>query len=77
MLMITASNELGAARAGASAALLGAVTATFIGGGCILGVAALWAKWFPALRKADDLTAVEAVEAEAIERAATAVVDQP
>jgi hypothetical protein len=77
MLMITASNELGAARAGASAALLGAVTATFIGGGCILAVAALWAKWFPALRRADDLTAVEAVEAEAIERAATAVVDQP
>ena len=75
MLMITASNELGAARAGASAAILGAVTATFLGGGCILAVAALWARWFPALRKADDLTAVEAVEAEAIERAATAVVD--
>jgi hypothetical protein len=29
------------------------------------------------LRKADDLTAVAEVEAEAIERAATAVVDQP
>jgi MFS family permease len=77
MLMITASNELGGFRAGFSAALLGAVMATFIGGGCILGVAALWARWFPALRKADDLTAVEVVEAEASARAATAVVDQP
>jgi hypothetical protein len=57
--------------------LFGAITATFIGGGCILAVAALWAKWFPALRKADDLTAVEMVEAEASARAATAVVDQP
>src|SRR5690349_1702804 len=77
MLMITASNELGAARAGVSAAILGAVTATFIGGGCILACAALWARWFPALRKAHDLTAVAAVEAEASARAATAVVDQP
>jgi hypothetical protein len=75
MLMITASNELGAARAGASAAILGAVTATLLGGGCILLVAGLWAKWFPALRKADDLTAVEAVEVEARDRAAAAVVD--
>jgi MFS family permease len=75
MLMITASNELGGFRAGFSAALFGAVTATFIGGGCILACAALWARWFPALRKADDLTAVEAVETEARDRAAAAVVD--
>jgi MFS family permease len=75
MLMITASNELGAARAGASAAMFGAVAATLLGGGCILAVAGLWAKWFPALRKADDLTAVEAVEIEARDRAAAAVID--
>jgi MFS family permease len=62
VLMITASNELGAARAGFSAALLGAVTATVLGGGCILVVAALWARWFPALRQADDLTAMQSSE---------------
>ena len=62
MLMIGASNELGAARAGFAAALIGAVTATVLGGGCVLVVAALWAKWFPALRQADDLTDVAPVE---------------
>jgi MFS family permease len=77
MLMITASNELGGFRAGGSAWLIGAVPATLLGGGCILAVAALWARWFPGLRQADDLTAVETIEAEAIERAATAAVDQP
>jgi MFS family permease len=75
MLMITASNELGGFRAGGSAWLFGAVPATLLGGGCILLVAALWAKWFPRLRQADDLTAVEAVETEARDRAAAAVVD--
>jgi hypothetical protein len=59
MLMITASNELGGFRAGGSAWLIGAVPATLLGGGCILAVAGLWAKWFPGLRQADDLTAVD------------------
>lgn len=75
MLMITASNELGGFRAGGSAWLIGAVPATLLGGGCILLVAGLWAKWFPGLRNADDLTAVESIETEARDRAATAVVD--
>jgi MFS family permease len=75
MLMITASNELGGFRAGGAAWLIGAVPATLLGGGCILMVAALWAKWFPGLRNADDLTAVEPIEAEARDRAASAVVD--
>jgi len=75
MLMITASNELGGFRAGGSAWLIGAVPATLFGGGCILLVASLWAKWFPGLRNADDLTAVESIETEARDRAATAVVD--
>jgi len=65
MLMITASNELGGFRAGAAAALVGAVTATVVGGGCILLVAGLWAKWFPALRQADDLTAVDPLQTDA------------
>jgi MFS family permease len=63
MLMITASNELGAARAGFSAALIGAVAATVLGGGCVLVVAGLWARWFPALRQADDLTDMRDPEA--------------
>jgi len=62
MLAISASNELGAFRAGTSASLFGAVPAVVLGGICILVVALLWAIWFPALRKADDLTAVEALE---------------
>jgi MFS family permease len=65
ILMITASNELGGFRAGGAAWLIGAVPATLLGGGCILLVAGLWAKWFPALRKADDLTAVDPLETDA------------
>jgi hypothetical protein len=65
MLMITASNELGGFRAGGSAWLIGAVPATLLGGGCILAVAGLWAKWFPGLRNADDLTAVDPLETDA------------
>jgi MFS family permease len=64
MLMITASNELGGFRAGASAAMFGPVTAVVAGGVCTLGVAALWARLFPALRQADDLTAVQQLEPE-------------
>ena len=64
MLMVSASNELGAFRAGWSAARFGAVTAVVAGGCCTLGVAALWSMLFPALRKADDLTSVEQLEPE-------------
>jgi len=63
--MITASNELGGFRAGGAAWLIGAVPATLLGGGCILLVAGLWAKWFPALRKADDLTALDPLATDA------------
>jgi MFS family permease len=65
ILMITASNELGGFRAGGAAWLIGAVPATLLGGGCILLVAGLWAKWFPALRRADDLTAVDPLQTDA------------
>jgi MFS family permease len=64
MLMITASNELGGFRAGLSGARFGAVTAVVAGGACTLGVAALWSWLFPALRQADDLTAVQQLEPE-------------
>jgi MFS family permease len=64
MLMINASNELGATRAGFSAWLIGPVAAVLVGGGCIVLVAALWLRLFPALRQADDLSAVEELPAE-------------
>ncbi len=51
-LAISASNELGEARSGFSAALIGPVTATVAGGiGAIL-VTLIWARWFPELRRA-------------------------
>jgi len=50
---INASNELGDFRAGLMAAAIGTVPAVFIGGMVTLGVAALWWKLFPDLRKVD------------------------
>ena len=55
MVFIGASNELGEFRAGVSAALLGAVGAVVFGGVGTVVVAALWAKFFPALRDARHL----------------------
>jgi hypothetical protein len=51
MVFVGASNELGEFRAGISAALFGAVNAVIIGGIGTMLVAALWAIWFPQLRK--------------------------
>jgi MFS family permease len=51
-LAISASNELGEARAGFAAALLGPVTATVAGGIGAIVVTLLWARWFPELRRA-------------------------
>jgi MFS family permease len=75
ILMITASNELGAFRAGWSAARFGAVTAVVAGGCCTLAVAALWSRLFPALRAADDLHAVEQLEPELHEAAKASMLD--
>lgn len=51
-LAISASNELGEARSGFAAALVGPVTAVVAGGiGAIL-VTLAWARWFPQLRRA-------------------------
>lgn len=55
-VFVGASNELGAFRAGSVAALVGTVPAAVIGGVGTVVVALLWAKLFPALRKADRLT---------------------
>ena len=51
-LAISASNELGEARSGFTAALMGPVTATVAGGVAAIAVTLIWAKWFPELRRA-------------------------
>jgi MFS family permease len=51
MVFVGASNELGEFRAGAAAALIGVVPAVVVGGLGTVAVAALWAWWFPQLRR--------------------------
>jgi MFS family permease len=58
-VFIGASNQLGEARAGFSAAWLGAVPAVVIGGAGTVAVAALWAYMFPKLREARKLTVAD------------------
>lgn len=54
-VFIGASNELGEFESGTLAALIGTVPATVLGGIGTLAIAALWARWFPELRKRDKL----------------------
>ncbi|MDX2027766.1 MAG: MFS transporter [Alphaproteobacteria bacterium] len=58
-LFISASNELGEFESGVAARLLGPVGAVVFGGLGSIAVTLLWAKLFPALRKADRLEAPE------------------
>lgn len=51
-LFISASNELGEAESGFLAAAIGPVPAVVFGGAGAILVTALWAWWFPALRRA-------------------------
>src|SRR5688500_18436191 len=51
-LAISASNELGEARSGFTAALIGPIAATVAGGIAAIGVTLIWAWWFPELRRA-------------------------
>ena len=51
-LAISASNELGEARSGFVAALIGPIAAVVAGGAAAIGVTLLWAWWFPELRRA-------------------------
>jgi len=53
-LAISASNELGEARSGFMAAIIGPIAATVAGGIAAIGVTLLWAFWFPELRRAQD-----------------------
>jgi MFS family permease len=56
-LFIGASNELGEFESGLTAQWWGATRATVAGGLGALVIAGLWARLFPGLRKADELTA--------------------
>lgn len=55
-VLITASNELGAFRAGMVAGAIGPVAATVLGGICTLTITGIWMWWFPKLRRADDIS---------------------
>lgn len=59
MVFVGASNELGEFRAGVVGALIGVVPAVVLGGAGTVAVAALWAKLFPELRRAERLDRVE------------------
>jgi len=61
-IFLGASNELGEFRAGFMAAAYGAVLTVTGGGIAAMGVAAIWAKMFPTLRKARYLEAPEDLE---------------
>ncbi len=54
-LFTTFSNEIGQFRAASMAGLIGAVPAVVVGGLGAIAVAALWARWFPALMGRDHL----------------------
>jgi MFS family permease len=58
LLFIGASNELGEFESGLMAWLMGAVTASIVGGVGTLAIVALWMALFPALRRADRVEAV-------------------
>jgi MFS family permease len=55
-IFIGASNQLGEFESGATAALFGPVGAVVVGGVGTLAVVALWARWFPELRRRRSLT---------------------
>jgi hypothetical protein len=68
-MFIGASNELGEFESGVTAALFGTVPAVVIGGAGTLAVVALWALFFPQLRKLEDLTSAEPPRAQEADQA--------
>ena len=54
-MFISASNELGEFESGVAARLLGPVGSALLGGVGSIAVTAIWARLFPALRRADRL----------------------
>lgn len=63
-LFIGASNEFGEYESGLTAHWWGAVRAVVVGGVASLAVTGLWSVFFPALRKADKLTAEDLIKVE-------------
>ena len=61
-LFISGSNELGEAESGFLAALIGPIAAVVAGGFGAIGVAILWARWFPELRNARTFDPPETLE---------------
>lgn len=61
-VLVNASNEMGAFRAGSVAKLVGPIEATVLGGLCTLIITLLWMRLFPKLRQADDLSGSEGAE---------------
>jgi MFS family permease len=59
MVFIGASNELGEFESGLTAQWFGAVPAVILGGLGAMAATALWAWWFPALRRADKLVSTQ------------------
>jgi len=59
-VFIGASNELGAAESGLTAAVFGLVGAILFGGVGTLAVVAIWWRWFPSLRNVDRFQEVRA-----------------
>lgn len=55
LLMLNASNQLGAFESGATAAILGTVPAVVLGGIGTIAVALLWMKLLPTLRRVERL----------------------
>jgi len=58
-LFISASNELGEFESGVAARFLGVVGSAVFGGAGSIVITAIWAKLFPALRKADRIALPE------------------
>jgi hypothetical protein len=75
MLMYVTGSETDSQRATLAATVFGAVAAVVVGGICTLIVAALWARWFPAIRNADDLTNTKQLEPELHEAAKASMLD--
>ncbi|MDG5489733.1 MFS transporter [Sphingomonas sp. BGYR3] len=61
-LFISGSNELGEARAGFFAAVIGPVAATAVGGVLAVAITGLWAYIFPELRRARNFETVKTLE---------------
>jgi hypothetical protein len=59
MVFIGASNQLGEFESGLTAQWFGPVPAVIFGGMGAMAATALWAWWFPALRRADQLVGSE------------------